>query len=1325
MVEVRVQWIEDAKDEENNRLPVVDCDINPENTQLICAAGKHVLVYTIINGVIEKTLKGHSDRINCVAYCKDGTKFASGGRDRTVIIWKKDLTPLIKYSHADSVQCMSFNPITNVLCSCSPIDFNLWREGDESIHKTKMKDRITAVDWSSCGKYLAFGYFSGLLSLREGDGVERFRVIVSQSADKRESNPIWCVSFCPKRNEDILLAVGVWDRRLLFYRVDGKQIGKDRILDYDPCFVRWFPDSEFLLCGGSGRVCNIHTREGVKLAEVAKLSGWIWNSRVIKINDEQYHVVVVSQDGSISLVHLLMTVVHSIYRDRYAYREMLTEVIVQHLLTDEKVRIKCRDLVKNVAVYQNNLAIVLSAKVVIYRSEEKKADNMQYKLLNKIHKKIDCVAVFILSSYLILCKERKIESIDFDGNKINEWTLDSKTTFVKIIGGPPGSEGMLVGQRNGQVTQIFVDNSLPMDVVKINNYILSLDLSMQRKKLAIVDKTNRLYVYNKVKKELLYEEPKARSVVFNQRFEDLIAYSYENKINVKMYNQEPRAELCRGNVVGYIGSYIYCLHNFTITTTEMANTEGIFLNLNDKKFNQAYDIACMGASKNDWKEVGMQALKGKNYMVATKAFHHTGDYKLMSLISSINDRKRRGETVNDVFLGDAFAYQNEYDEAAKIYRRANRDDLAMQMYSDLRMFDKAKDYITGGDQEKHALLMKQAEWALNNEEYLVAADLYVAAKEWNRAIDIAIQQNRIELIMEIVSKLDKAETTALYKCAEYLRLNNENIYAAEVYIKLDDIEQLVLLRIEGKQWNEAFAIAEQNPEYKSLVLFNYGKFLAEQGKFEEAQDAFQEAGRRIEAIKVLTSLIDNAVAEFRFSDASYHYWVLSTEYTDIAREKFLKGKRKTEELVLHETMTHGNHGGDASRTRFNRMLMFQPDTDYMNMDDENSDHEKFKMNDLLSEFRRCQHYANMYYAYQHIHDYLEGHNPALDVPTLFNAGRFIFHSLLLQDDTPMGISRFKVLYVLSIVADTLEVNKFGKFVCDEMKNCVVPRNRQMDVSNYILSNTTKQFNDPEELEPFCYRCSQNNPLFNKNSNRCSNCQQPFILSIASFKNLPVVEFYLEKSLDDREAKKLATKVPGSVLSETKLKVKKNIIGDGNQSNDSFIKNMKTKKGKIEVNEEILQESEPETIFISDWKKPGKWQWYKLIKPSELVTMCPSCYRFFDSSEWETLYIKNDRCPFCRRNAKNIGKKGTLSKDKFVRHFAAELNQNDMGIINVHPTVEHIDGDRETVYGEPELSQSVPMAQRKSEGMNGVGKVDKENVPEPIETENPSDEIIEQ
>lgn len=43
----------------------------------------------------------------------------------------------------------------------------------------------------------------------------------------------------------------------------------------------------------------------------------------------------------------------------------MTDVIVQNLVTNKKVRIKCRDLVKKIAIYKDRLAVSLLVNFVL------------------------------------------------------------------------------------------------------------------------------------------------------------------------------------------------------------------------------------------------------------------------------------------------------------------------------------------------------------------------------------------------------------------------------------------------------------------------------------------------------------------------------------------------------------------------------------------------------------------------------------------------------------------------------------------------------------------------------------------------------------------------------------------------------------------------------------------------------------------------------------------------------------------------------------------------------------------------------------------------
>ncbi|CAE7667702.1 IFT122, partial [Symbiodinium microadriaticum] len=53
-------------------------------------------------------------------------------------------------------------------------------------------------------------------------------------------------------------------------------------------------------------------------------------------------------------------------------------VIIQHLVTEQKVRIRCKDYVKKIAVYRDRLAVQLPDKVLIYEVSHEDPLDMHY-----------------------------------------------------------------------------------------------------------------------------------------------------------------------------------------------------------------------------------------------------------------------------------------------------------------------------------------------------------------------------------------------------------------------------------------------------------------------------------------------------------------------------------------------------------------------------------------------------------------------------------------------------------------------------------------------------------------------------------------------------------------------------------------------------------------------------------------------------------------------------------------------------------------------------------------------------------------------------------
>ncbi|KAK3799786.1 hypothetical protein RRG08_066806, partial [Elysia crispata] len=270
-------WVDKVLDGNKHEQCVWDLCFSPDGSRLIVAAGNRVFVYDATDGSIIQPLKGHKETVYCVAYATDGKRFASGSADKSVIIWTDKLEGILKYTHNEAIQSLAYNPVTHQLASCAVTDFGLWSPEQKSVSKHKVSSRITCCSWTNDGQYLALGLYNGFVSIRNKAGEEKVKI------ERPQANvaPVWSVSWNPNKDEPgDTLAIVDWGQRLSFYQLAGKQIGKDRILGYDPCCLSWFSKGEYVVIGGGNKQCALHTKEGVKLSTIGEPSSWVWSCAV-------------------------------------------------------------------------------------------------------------------------------------------------------------------------------------------------------------------------------------------------------------------------------------------------------------------------------------------------------------------------------------------------------------------------------------------------------------------------------------------------------------------------------------------------------------------------------------------------------------------------------------------------------------------------------------------------------------------------------------------------------------------------------------------------------------------------------------------------------------------------------------------------------------------------------------------------------------------------------------------------------------------------------------------------------------------------------------
>jgi hypothetical protein len=68
------------------------------------------------------------------------------------------------------------------------------------------------------------------------------------------------------------------------------------------------------------------------------------------------------------------------------------------------VRIKCRELVKKIAIYKNRLAIQLPEKILIYELYSDDSSDMHYRVKERMIRKLECNLLVVCANHIVLCQ---------------------------------------------------------------------------------------------------------------------------------------------------------------------------------------------------------------------------------------------------------------------------------------------------------------------------------------------------------------------------------------------------------------------------------------------------------------------------------------------------------------------------------------------------------------------------------------------------------------------------------------------------------------------------------------------------------------------------------------------------------------------------------------------------------------------------------------------------------------------------------------------------------------------------------------------------------
>ncbi|VDD75566.1 unnamed protein product [Mesocestoides corti] len=1221
---------------------VWDLCFSPDGKKIIAGVGNHVLVYRSECGTLLRSLKGHKDTSLCVNYSSEGSYFASGGADNTVIVWRSvNYEGVIKYTYAN--RRSAAKPGLDIMEALGVFPSTL------KLYFWLVVQRMT-LDGGE------------LISIERGDGIAILDL--EWTYLNLEKTEIFGVCDSSERlslyqltGKQLLQTCGSLTSKLALTQKSvkgpvGTKCGKDRYLGFIPMCMNWIGDSsEYLAICGQNQKINLYSYEGCQIGHLTEEKSWILSC---KKHPQEKQLVIGCQDGTIRSMQYFTPIVHSFYKDRYAFRDIITDVIIQHLVTEQKARIKCRDVVKKIAIFKNRLAIQLSDRVLIYDSAADDPFDMHYHIKEKVMLKFNCQVLLVASQHIIYCQDCKITCVNFQGQMEHFWCLDSSAQCIQQNGGPDGNESLTIGTTNGQVFKLNLNSAFPILLTKIDTKVSFIDLSSDRDKIAVIDCNNTLTVHSLQTKEILLREANITSAAWNQVINDLLCYTSKDTLHIVTVDYTCHQQPIEGVVVGFNGSSVYCLSSQFVRRIEVQLAQAMYYYLDAGRLKEAYQMARLGVSETDWRKLGNAALlnmelqvsdtSARRCLIARSVFVYLGDYFYLTYIQQLEERQRHGSvqppdslmTSTEKLLIEAelACFQGDYKEAAKTFKKANHVERVVGLYTDLRRFTEAKEIMisASGDAESkngecdfyseeatRGLLAKHAEWARATKDHRTAATMFIEAGNYGAAIELAAEHGWVDVLLELSRKVDKGDRIHLDLCAKHLAKLGECAFAADCYARIGDVESQLDILIRAAKWDESLSLVQGNPEYTRKVYLPYAQWLAENDSFEEAQAAFARAGLANETVRFLEELASCAVSEFRFDDASWYYWKLSKQCAEVA-----KGSQGETFIIprIFFAWTGINH-----------------------------QHTK---REYLRRFKDCAKRADVYYVYNNIYRYMK--DPfATHVPeAYFNMARYLLQRLGKDDFDGISKKRRFVLFTLAKHSKNLGAFKLARYAFDRLQTFHIkqPLRRLIELQSLAIKNTPVQ--DSEDIIVVCFRCSATNSTL-QSDGRCTNCKAPFVYSFLYFGRfdelnlrvrtqpieffsasdiLPLVEFVPDPELTAEEVIDCIRSDPITQHSAESESSPGN-INRLTPDFDPFAEKLSsfnissTEYQPVVLDATTLKAIPSAEIIILEADYPLRKRFFKNVLPEVGVTWCRSCNKIFQKEDYQLIYLQRHQCPFCK------------------------------------------------------------------------------------------------
>eukprot|EP00814_Leptocylindrus_danicus_P000369 CAMPEP_0116008550 /NCGR_PEP_ID=MMETSP0321-20121206/2921_1 /TAXON_ID=163516 /ORGANISM="Leptocylindrus danicus var. danicus, Strain B650" /LENGTH=1074 /DNA_ID=CAMNT_0003477377 /DNA_START=331 /DNA_END=3552 /DNA_ORIENTATION=+ len=1066
-----------------------------------------------------------------------------------------------------------FNPVLDLLVSCSNVDFGFWSPKENGVEKYGVSSKILCASWTSDGQTLALGMLSGIISIRDLSGKELRNMSHSAS--------VWALMWSSSSGSakqlerpKELLAVGCWDKTLSFYDRVGKQYGEVQNINFYPTSVQFFGASnEYILIGGTNKSVGLYTCQGRRLCSLAQSDAWIWT---VICDSHDKCIIFGDQNGSVSVLTLDVEKVQSIYKSTYACRcTNLTDILIQDLAKDQKVKIECKDDIQMVAVFRDIVALLLSdCAVYVYESSRpSETFGLSYELKHKV-RDVECDVLAVASKHIFTSCKKTLKQCDFNGRIMRKWELEMPVCVLRVYGGCSGSECIIAGMCNGEIKKVFPTDVQPKHLLTHSHSVRSINFSIRRQYVALIDDENQqLFIYDSKTKKTLFKHDQVDSAVFNGQLDEILCFSSQGRVlmncNLIISLEIDGIE----GVVGFIGSKVYFLQDGLVTSAMVISFSDSVKKLTDaKKFSQAYKVACLGVSERDWKTLALAAMAEFELTIAQRSFGNARDLTFAHLIDNFNQQMKQCvgdlelDQLKGVFNAEIAAIRGDFRGAANLFAKNGEIDRAVELMIDLKKWEDAKSYASQSKTFKmEDVALRHARWAAEEaKDWHLASDLYMSCGCFSEAVKIVTENKAdgwINQLINLARNIPKSDGDVLRICATCFVEEKEYDCAKDVFLKLNDLSELMKLYMQLNDWDAAASLMQQRGRALDKgILLPYAEGLLLQDRFGEALEVYSKGGLVEYSRRMLKQLADNAIMECRFKDASYFFWLLTKEQLKMQNEEGARNFQDYKDTLLR---------------------------------------------------------AKIYYAYQRIFDYCTEPFTSLQSEVLFQTAYFICLCIISTPEVHVGgVSIVSVLYTLAKQAKNNGAFKLARAVYTHLQEFKLPRKWREIIEVDSLKIQGKPTEDNEELLHVCYRCGASNYLYSLFSQRnvvcdtCSSCGHPFIRCFINFDVLPLVEFTPDASISEDKAIKLIHEMPP-------------VEPDNSDTFDAVVTEALDNQidaesySPVTLGTGALRSLRRDEVYYCPGLVSGmKAQFYKNMIPDIAVALSPGCHLFYHEEEFE-------------------------------------------------------------------------------------------------------------